>query len=457
MFTFLNAAMTTATKRFLNYALGQNDTEQARNVYSISFIIHILIALLVVILAETIGLWFFYNLLNIPPDRQTAAFFVYQLSIIATVINILHVPYHATIIAYEKMSFFALLSIIESILKLGIVFLLPIIFFDILIVYAFLVCITGIAVFFIYKIYCNKTFEIAHFRYSKDKKLFWQLAGFSGWSIFGGFANVSRNHGINVLVNIFHGVTVNAAMGIAMQVNPAVYQFVSNFQTAFNPQIIKSYVAKNYDYFMRLLFQTSKASFFLLFFFVLPLYLNADFVLQLWLKNVPEYTVVFTRIILLVSLLEAISGPLWMSIQATGNIKKFQLIASCFTFANVPLSLMFLWLGFNPIWVLIIKVGLNILELCRRIFFVSRVFNFSVIDFLRRVIAPILIITGVSSVVTVFTSSFFVDWTKLILSCVVSTLCIGFLIYWTLTTDEKCLIKKLINKKVFNKSYKNGN
>ena len=449
MFTFLNSAMTSATQRFLNFAMGQNDTEQARNVYSISFIIHILIAVLVVILAETVGLWFFYNWLNIPPDRQSAAFFVYQFSVLTTVINILRVPYHATIIAYEKMSFFALLSIIESILKLGIVFLLPIILFDRLIVYAFFVCITGIVVFLIYKIYCNRTFEIAHFKYSNDKKLFRQLAGFSGWSVFGGFAIVSREHGTNVLVNIFHGVTVNAAMGIAMQVNSAVFQFVRNFQTAFNPQIVKSYASKDYDYFMRLIFQTSKASFFLLFFFVLPLYLNADFVLQLWLKNVPEYTVIFTRVILLVSLVEAINGPLWMSIQATGNIKKYQLIVSCLIFANLPLSLLILWMGFSPAWVLIIKLVLKVLTLVWFIFFLSKLINLPIIKFLREVIIPISIIIVISSILTLLFYSLLNGWYRVIFSCIFSIISTGCLVYFIgINSQERALLQQWIKKRI---------
>ena len=250
MLVFFNSAMTIATQRFLNFAMGQNDMEQARNVYSISLIVHILIALLVIILAETIGLWFFYTWLNIPPDRQSAAFIVYQFSVLTTVIGILQVPYNATIIAYEKMSFFAAVSIVDALFKLGVVFLLSIILFDKLVVYAFLVSIVVLVVFLINKIYCNKMFKIASFRYCKDKALFRQFVEFFGWNLFGQFAVMGRTHGINILINIFFGVTVNAAMGLANQVNSMVYTFVSNFQTAFKPQIVKSYAAKNYDYFI---------------------------------------------------------------------------------------------------------------------------------------------------------------------------------------------------------------
>jgi O-antigen/teichoic acid export membrane protein len=448
LFSFLNGAMTSGTQRFLNYALGQNNTEEARNVYSLSFIMYGVIALFVIILAETIGLWFLQTQLNIPAGRKGAAFAVYQCSIAAAVIGMLRAPYHATIIAYEKMSFFALVSVIESLLKLGTVFLLAAIRFDSLIVYAFLIFIVGIITFLFYKFYCNKTFEIACFRYSRDKKLLYRIASFSGWSVFGGIANVSNSQGANILINIFSGVGVNAAMGIATQVNTAVYQFVSNFQTAFNPQIVKLYAAKEYDYFMRLIFRTSKFSYLLLFFFVLPLYVNTEYILQIWLKNVPEYTVVFTRLILLFSLIDAISGPLWMSVQAAGNIKKYQLIVSCFIFANLPLSFMFLKFGFSPVWVLIIRVALNSLASGWRVFYLRIKIKLPAINFLSYVIVPIVIISGVSGGVLFLLHNRFSGFSNLIVSCAVSVIVVSGLIYLVgLKREEQELLKKIIKNK----------
>ena len=430
MFTFINSAMSGATQRFLNFAMGQNDMEQARNVFSISIIIHILIAVLVIILAQTIGLWFFHTWLNIPQDRQDAALIVYQLSIAKAAISIIQVPYRAVIIANERMSFFALLSIVEVLLKLGIAFLLTVILFDQLIVYAFLVFVVGVFIFFTYKIFCNKTFEMSRFRFCKDKLLFRQLAEFSGWSLFGALANRSSSRGTNILINIFHGVTLNAAMGIAAQINSAVYKFVRDFQTAFRPQIVKSYAAKEHDYFLRLIYQTSKASFFLCFFFALPLYINADFVLLLWLNNVPEYTVQFTRLILFSLLLDAIAGPLWISIQATGDIKKYQLVGSIFTFANLPLSLVILLMGYSPIWVLIIRVILEFFVLIWKIYYLSLKITFSFFVFLREVIMPITLIAGISSSITIFFHNFFYGWAALIVSCIVSSICLVFLVYF---------------------------
>ena len=450
LFTFLNFAMTSATQRFLNFALGRNDMEQAKDVYSVSLVIHLLIAVLVIVFAQTVGLWFFHTWLNIPPERQAAAFVVYQFSVATTVIGILQVPYRATIMAHEKMTFFATLSIVEAVLKLGIVFLLPVILFDHLKIYVFLIFVTRIVILLIHKIYCNTTFETARFRYCKDRQLFRQLMGFSGWSVFGGVASLSRDHGTNILLNIFHGVTVNAAMGVATQVNSAVFQFVGNFQMAFNPQITKLYSAKDYDSFMRLVFRAAKASFCLLFFFALPLSVNADFILRLWLNNVPEYSVVFVQLILLFSLLEAIVAPLGMSVQATGDIKKYQLIISCFIFANMPLSLLFLWMGFNPVWVLVIRVGIRVISFIWQVFFfLGEKIKLPVLGFLREVIIPVSVTALASVIMVVFLRNFFYsDWNKLIISSVVSTISIGLLTYWVvINKEERALLRNWINSK----------
>jgi O-antigen/teichoic acid export membrane protein len=451
LFSFLNGAMSSAIRRFLNYALGENNTEQAHDVFSISLIIYLLISVLVIILAETAGLWFLNVKLNIPSGRRTATFVVYQFSIAITVVNILCVPYNAVIIAHEKMSFFTLLSILEGILKLIVVFLLTMSPVDVLIFYVFLLFLVALIIFVSYKIYCNKTFEIAHFRYCKDRKLFFHLVSFSGWSIFGEFANASNSQGINILLNIFSGITVNAAMGIATQINAAVYRFVGNFQTAFNPQIVKSYASRDYDGFIRLILQTSKSSYYLLFFFVLPLCVNAEFVLGIWLKNIPTYTLEFTQLTLINSLIQAISGPLWMSIQATGKIKQYQIIVSCFIFANFPCSLILLALGYNSVFVLIIRVALNTATLVWRIFYLQIKINLPALKFIYDVIIPIVIISGISGLVTVYIHHQIIGLTGFVLTCSISmilTLCMVYILGFNVQEKEalRKLVKNLSNK-----------
>ena len=449
VFTFLNTAMGGATLRFLNYSIGQNDKEQEKKVFSACFIIHVMIAIFFIILAQTIGLWFFRNWLNIPLDRQSAAFIVFQFWVVIAAINILRSPYDATIIAHEKMSFFAIVSVLEAVMLLCIAILLPLIPYDKLIVYVALFFVYGLINFWIYKIYCNRTFETARFRLCKDRALYRQLAAFSGWSIFGVIGNLSIANGLNILVNIFYGVAVNAALGLATQIENAVYSFVVNFQTAFQPQIVKSYAAKDRDYFTQLIFQTSKVSFYIMFFIALPLFINADFVLRLWLTNVPEHTVIFTRLILLFLLLETFAGPLWMSIAATGNIKKYLVMESSIKIACLPLAFLFLRLGFNPAWVLIIKIGINFLLFAWRILFVSKRIGLSIKKYILDVIMPVIIVVAFSSAVTVFTAGFFVNWPRLIITCFVSVLCTGCLAFFIgLNAVEKKVLLGWIKEKL---------
>ena len=327
LFSFVNNAMATATQRFLNYSLGENDKKKTQEVYSASLIVHLGIAAIFVLLAETVGLWFVSNKLNIPEARRAATAIVYQFTIITTVFNILRVPYNAVIIAYEKMSFFAWLSILESLLKLAIVFLLVLSGIDRLVFYAFLMTAVALIILCFYKLYCNRTFEIARYSKVTDISLVKKILSFSGWSLFGAVANVANSQGTNIVLNMFTNVTVNAAMGIANQVNSAVYSFVGNFQTAFNPQIVKSYAEGKKEYFIDLVFRTAKVSFLLLNFMVVPLLLNAEIVLHIWLKSIPEYTIHFVQLILIWSLIDSWNGPLWMSVQATGNIRKYQIYA----------------------------------------------------------------------------------------------------------------------------------
>ena len=338
MFSFLNGAMATSTQRFLSFSLGKNDQEQVARVFSMSMTTHISIALIVLLLAETFGLWIFYRYLNIPPERMGAAQWVYQLSVLTFCISIIRVPYNAGIIAYERMSFYAYISIVEVCLKLGMVILLQYLGSDKLILYALLMALTTGIVTFIYKLYCCKTFSVCRYHYFWDKHLYKELISFSGWSLFGSAANVGVQQGINILLNVFFGVVTNAALGIANQVSSAVSQLVGNFQTAFNPALVKSYASGDYSYFVRLIFQTSRFSYFLLFIIALPLYLCMPFVLKVWLDIVPEYTVVFCRWMLVFVLIDAVSAPLWIGCNYSG-LKGFLLLSG----VSVILSGVAIW------------------------------------------------------------------------------------------------------------------
>lgn len=396
LFSFVNNAMVTSTQRFLNYELGKKNLEATARVFSASVTIHWCIAIVTLILAETVGLWFLLNYIQYPLEREWAVILTYQFAILSTCINMIRAPYNAAIIAYEKMSFYAYISIIEAILRLLIVFLLLLANFDRLIFYSFLMFVVIGIVTLGYYVYCKSHFSTCRYTYHWNKDLYKRLMGFSGWSMFGGVANIGASQGLNILLNMFFGVTINAAMGIANQVQSAVYSFVGNFQTAFNPQIVKSYASGNRDYFIDLIVRTSKYSYFLLFTISLPLYICCEEVLSLWLGNIPEYAVSFCRLMILFSLLDAMQGPLWVSVQATGKIRDYQILMSVMILSNLPLSYLFLKQGYSPEVVLTIRCLLNLLILFVRLWYLRHLYDFPVWRYGREVICRIVCVTIIS-------------------------------------------------------------
>lgn len=454
LFSFLNAAMSSATQRFLNFELGRGNVAQVGRVFSMSMSVHFAIAGAVLLLAETLGLWFLNAQLNIPAERMAAANWVYQFSVASTLLGIMLVPYNATIIAYERLTFYAWASIATTFLRLGIVYLLVIGNADKLVLYAALTFAVGVLMQVVHVAYCRRAFpRTAIYRPFRDKKLFRELVSFSGWSLFGGVANMANSQGINMVMNIFCGVGVNAAMGIANQVNAAVYQFVGNFQTAFNPQIVKLYSAGERDAFIRLIFRTSKFSYYMMFFLAFPLMLNADFVLSVWLGNVPEYAADFARWTLAFMLVEALSGPLWMSVQATGKIRNYQMIVSAFIFTNLPLCVLLLWCGFSPVWVLACRAGINALTLIWRVFYLRGKVGLPSWKYLREVVAVVIFVSAISAIVPTFVWRSIPaenEWLRLFASCVASAVCVSTTI-WTLglSCKEQDALKRIFMEKAF--------
>lgn len=393
LFTFINNAMVTSTQRYLNFELGRNDTLQAQKVFSISLNIHILIALLILLLSETVGLWFLNTTIQYPETKEFAVHITYQFSILTTCVRIIRTPYNAAIIAHENMSFYAYLSIFEAVLQLAIVFMLMMFGANRLILYSLLLFVVAVIIYLCYYIYCKKSFAVCHYKVYKDKLLYKKLLSFSGWSLFGGMANMGASQGLNILLNIFFGVTVNAAMGIASQVNTAVTSFVHSFQTAFNPQIVKSYAKGDHDYFIKLILSTSKYSYLLLFILVLPIYICTTEILNIWLTEVPEYAISFCRLMLIFSLLDALQGPLWFSVQATGKIKTYQILMSFMILSNLPITYICLKLGNSPDTALIVKCIVNFLTLFVRIWYLRKLYKFPVYEFFIKVICRIIPIT----------------------------------------------------------------
>lgn len=407
MFAFLNGAMAGCTQRYITIALGKGDEQNLKRVFSTCVITHGMIALIVFVLAETVGLWFVLEKLVIPENRMTAAMVVYQCSVVSTMVMIMSFPYNADIIAHEQMSAFAYISIFEAFANLGVVYLLCIGLFDKLALYAFLLLVVKVSVIVVYRIYCKRHFEESVFRWLFDKGLLKEMLSFTGWNLWGGIAGTLMGQGINVLLNIFFGPAVNAARGVAVQVQGAVQMFATNFQTAINPQMMKSYAAGDLHSMHVLLFRSAKFTFMLLLCLMLPLMFEIDVVLGLWLKQVPEYTNIFVCLMLCISMVDAISNPFMTASAATGRVKVYQSVVGGILLTIVPLAYIPLKLGADPYVVFVVHLSIAVVAFVARLYIVSKLINLSIIDYLRNVIVPCFCVGVLSVLISVFIKQMF--------------------------------------------------
>ena len=348
MLSFLNAGMVASSQRFISYELGRNDIQRLKTVFCTSVSIHLFIALIAFMIAETLGLWFINTQLNIDAERMTAANWVYQCSILTFMVNVISVPYNSCIVAHEKMSAFAYISILEVTLKLAVVFLLWVLPFDKLVVYAILILIVSVLIRFCYTIYCKKHFEECIYHFEFNKSLFKKMFSFAGWSVVGNLGFSFKDQASNIILNIFYGTTLNAARGIGMQVSGIVNTFSSNFSMALNPQITKQYAAGNEEESQKLVYAGSRYAFYLLTLISIPVIINVDYILELWLGVVPEYASYFLILSMITSLLYALSGSVTTALQATGKIKTFQIGICILMLSELPMAYMLLYLGYPP-------------------------------------------------------------------------------------------------------------
>jgi len=448
MFGFLNSAMATATQRFLTFEIGKKDFKQLMNVFSMSVNIHFIIAFIILIFAETVGLWFVNTQLTIPPERMIAAGWVYQFSILALLVNIVSVPYNAIIIAHERMNVFAWVSIIEVSLKLLIVFMLVWFGFDKLKLYAILMFSVALIIRLIYGFYCSRNFEESKFRWFWEPVLFKQIFSHSGWMLFGTFSNMLSGQGLNVLINIFFGVTVNAARGIAYSLQGAVNGFVRNFMMAVQPQIIKYYAQNNFKEMYKLVFASSKFSFFLLFYISLPVLLLTTTVLQWWLKIIPEHAILFTRLIILDLFFTSLFPSIATVSQATGKIKAYQLVISIGFLLVFVLTYLFYQLGYPSHYAFIIMITISFLGLLARLIILKIQLSFPVVEYFKNVLLPIILVTFLSvPIPLVFITIFDNTVIQFITVSVVSVLSTTMAIWLAgINKNEKTFIKNKINQ-----------
>lgn len=407
MFSILSGSLSASISRFITFELGKGDTKRLKTVFSTGVNIQLMLGVIVLLVAETIGLWFLNNKMVIPESRLLVSNWVYHLSLITFVVNLISIPYNAAIIAHEKMGIFAYISILEVVGKLLISYLVVISPIDKLVFYALLMTLLSIFIRFIYGRYCSKHFEECTYHFVFDKKLLRQMFGFAGWNFIGASSGILRDQGGSILINLFSGPAVNAARAIALQVNAAIYGFASNFMTALNPQITKSYASGDHDYLMKLLFQGSRLSFYLLLLISLPILINTDYILQLWLSVVPEHTVYFVQLALILGISESISNPLVTAMLATGNIRNYQILIGSLQILNFPLSYVFLKLGCAPEVVTIIAIIISQCCLTGRLYMLRGMIQLSARKFLKEVYANVIIVTIFSLLIPLLVNKYF--------------------------------------------------
>lgn len=431
MFSILSGSLSAAISRFITYELGKNNVLKLKTIFSSAITIQIGLGIVIAFFAETIGIWFLNTQMNIPIERMTVANWVLQFSIITFIINLISVPYNAVIIAHEKMSAFAYISIFEAIGKLLIAYLITISPIDKLIFYAILMCGVAIAIRLLYGYYCKRHFDECRFHFIWNKQIFQQIFSFAGWNFIGASSAVLRDHGGNIIINLFCGPTVNAARGIAFQVNNAIQGFVSNFMTALNPQITKSYAAKNYTYMMTLIFQGARLSFYMLLLLSLPIIINTHYLLTLWLNTVPEHTVLFVRLVLIFAMSESISGPLITAMLATGNIRNYQIIVGGLQMLNLPTSYILLSLGAIPETVLIVAVLISQCCLMARLYMLKKMIKLKIKDYLKKVYFNIITVSIIAIILPICMQERLAEnFINFLLSSLICMLCTYLSIYY---------------------------
>lgn len=445
LFTFISGPLADATRRFLTFELGKNNIDALKKVFSTSIYIHILFSLIILLLSETIGLWFLYTQLNIPPERFNAALYVYHYSVLATIVTILQTPYIAAIIAHEEMQPFAYISIVEALLKLFTVFLLIGITYDKLVIYAFLFLLVQIIIFISYYAYCRFHYKESKIIMTWDGTLVKNMSSFIGWTMTGGIATMLNGQGLNLLLNIFYGPAINASRGIALQMQGTLIKFCVNFQTAINPQLTKSYAIGDLESMHKLIILSSKFSYYLLYVLSLPVIFATDFILGLWLGIVPEHTSNFFRLVIVVSLMSVLSNSMVASIHATGHLKTFQIVVEAINILVLPISYVLLKIHlWAPELVYIVYALISIVAQVARVYIVLPKINLSFNIYIKEIVAPLIRVTLVSLILPVMLMNLLTSkpWEEILiigltlLSVVVSIYILG------LKNTEKLVVKK---------------
>lgn len=393
LFSFISHALVGAMQRYFNVALGHGDKDEYQRIYTMGINIFILFSLFILLVGETVGLWFVKTQLNIPAGRETAALWVYQVSIITLIVNLFRTPDNASIVAHEKMEFYAYISIFEALIKLGIVFLLGRIAADKLILYVLLYLGATLVINVFYTVYCRRRISECRYTLMWDSKQFKSLLSFSGWNMLSGGSRVLKSQGDAFFLNHYYSVAVNAAFGVAAQVYNAVNLFLTNFQTAFKPQLVQSYAAGEMEEHYKLISRSAKMSYYLLLLIVVPVVFNLDGLLGLWLTEVPQYTKEFCFFVLLAYLVDALGAPLGVSVTANGNIRGIQVVSSILLVLGLVAGYLFLRAGALPYIIAIITFAVHFgLWLCY-MYYARKYSKVSLCSYFREVVVPVALVT----------------------------------------------------------------
>lgn len=453
IFATLNSAMSSTSSRYITYYIGKGDNIKLKQIFSTVTYVHLAIACIVVLACETIGLWFFYNHMTIPTDRINVAFWLLQFSFAASFLSMINIPYTGLIIARENMNIYAYISIFDVLMKLLIVFLIQITPVDRLLSYGFLILLVQFMDFLIYRFYCVRNYEESHLIMFFDKPLFKELASYFGWSIFGNLAMVFNTQGINLLLNVFFGPAVNAARGVAVQVQNIINQFVSNFQVALNPQIVKTYANQEIERMHQLMFASAKYGFLLLFLLSFPVMVEAKCILNLWLGVVPEHTVNFLRIILVSCMVNALANSSTVAAGATGKIKAYSIVVGGSVLLPLPVAYILLKYISEPEIVFCVVLGFEIFALYLRLLFMKKMVNMSILQYVKHVIIPSLGTVACSLVVPLFLYYRFEQTIPnmmiVLASCFFFSLTFIYLI--GLKANEKSFVVGIVKNKLFHK------
>lgn len=449
MFSLLTASMSASISRYLTFSLGKGDRDELRRVFSVSLEVQLFLAVVIVLAVEAVGVWFLNTQMKIPPDRLVAANWVMQCSLVSFVVGLLMVPYNASIISHERMNIYAYISIWDAVMKLVIVYALYVSPFDKLKSYAVLLLVVSTLTTSFYWLYCKRHFEECRFRVVRDKRLLKEMTSFAGWGMIGDGAWILNTEGVNILINMFFGVVLNAARGIATTVDNMVQNFVRNFMVALNPQIVKSYAAGDFDYMHRLIFMGSKYSYFLMLFFFIPISLETRTILTLWLKIVPDYAVAFTRLTLMSTMCLTLGNTMIPAVQATGKIRNYTIVMGLMALANFPLTWIAFALGASPILAYVIYFLIFFSMVFVRLYVVKGLIHLSVRAYVKNVLLRVASVTIIAytipTAICVLQSDSFL---RLLEICVLSVISSLLTVYFVGLSDlERNYAKNIVMKK----------